>query len=232
MPTRSLLQLPPELRAKIWTYVFVMPSPTVKMCLSPHAATEHSVLRVLTVCQTIHREALHLFYRHNTLEFASAFALHEFLASLRPCRRAEITALTLTNFGLHYTSYQCAAKAFSLLLLCPRLRSFRLDLTTDEDWGILAAMPASAYSQEVGWDMYRASLDCLMSLRGLTGASIRGIDPARWMTATQFSNTELEEVRSRRADQLREAWTRPPLARTSILNNAFTGSQVARTAQY
>ncbi|KAL9120440.1 MAG: hypothetical protein Q9187_002998 [Circinaria calcarea] len=193
------------------------------MRLSPHAATEHSVLRVLTVCQTIHREALHLFYRHNALEFASAFALHEFLASLRPRRRAEITALALTDFGLHYTSYQCAAKAFSLLLLCPRLRSFRLDLSTEEGWGILAATPASARNQEVGWNMYCASLDCLMSLRGLTGASIRGIDPARWMPATQFSETELEEVRSRRADQLREAWTRPHLARTNVHNNPFTG---------
>ena len=217
MPVRTLLQLPAELRARIWSYVFVFPVPTVKMRFSPQAAKEHSVLKVLTICKIIYSETFHLFYRHNDLEFPSTFALHQFLSSLRPRRRAEITAITLTDFGLHYTSYQCASKAFSLLLLCPRLRSFHLHLTTEEDWGILAAMPASTSpGYELSWHMYEASLDCLLSLRGLASASIRGIDPARWQPRTQFSPTELGEVRSKRADQLREAWTRPPLSRSNI----------------
>lgn len=191
------------------------PEPTVKIRFSPRAAKEKSVLKVLTVCKMIYGEAFHLFYRHNDLEFPSTFALHRFLSSLRPRMRSEITAITVTDFGLHYTSYQCATKAFSLLLLCPRLRSFRLELTTEEDWGILAAIPMSALGNPpLYWHMYEASLDCLLSLRGLASASIRGIDPARWQPLTQFSETELEEVRSKRADQLREAWTRPPLSRS------------------
>ena len=189
------------------------------MRFSPRAAKEQSVLRILTVCRMIYREAFHLFYRHNNLEFPSTFALHEFLSSLRPRVRSEITAITLTDFGLHYTSYQCASKAFSLLLLCPRLRSFRLELTTEEDWGILATIPMSALqSHMLCWHMYQDSLDCLLSLRGMARVSIRGIDPARWRPLTQFSETELEEVRSRRADQLREAWTRPPLLRSKVLD--------------
>ena len=219
-----LLQLPPEIRSMIWRYVFILPEPLVPIIFSPYAARHTSVLRVLSVCKLLYREAFHIFYRYNHLELPSAYVMFGFLSSLHPKRRSEITALALSELGFHYTSYQCASKAFSLLHLCPRLRTFRLDLTTEAPWSILTEQPAYEVPMDI-WLPFREALDCLASLRGLTTVSIRGIDPKRWeLPGDEFSRVDLEEVKSNsKADHLRTVWRLP---RTTVSNARSATTEV------
>ncbi|MCJ1356041.1 MAG: hypothetical protein MMC33_006035 [Icmadophila ericetorum] len=214
-----LLDLPAEIRERIWGYVLALPEPTVRIGFSPKAGKERSVLKILTVCRRIHQEALHMFYRYNNLELPSTTALFNFLSSLHPRRRAEITAITLADYNLHYTSLQIASKAFSLLLLCPRLCSFRLDLSVDYSWAILAEQPSN--SQGDVWRDFQYGLDCLQSLRGLTHASIRGITSQCSTPGKCQYHGELGEVDSPRADALRQAWMRPPLQTTTRVDRAI-----------
>ena len=216
-----LFRLPPEVRRIIWHYVFISPEATARIAFSPYAARHTSVLRVLGVCKSLYREGFHIFYRYNNLELPSACAMYKFLSSLHPKRRSEITALTLSNFGLHYTSYQCASKAFSLLHLCPRLTNFRLDLTTEASWTILIETSDGSSVIDM-WEPNRSlfyeALDCVTSLRGLTTVSIRGIDPDRWRKFRNhnFTRVDLEEVKNSRADHLRTVWTLPRNAVSSV----------------
>ena len=203
-----LLQLPPEIRQAIYHYTFVSPETTVKMKYSPRFARERSVLSALTTCKTIYAEAFDLFYRLNHLEFASPAALYSFLDTIHPRRRLEITALTVTGFGFHYTSVPSAIKAFNLLLLCPNLRVFHLVLSTDSPWDILVSRPTT-HTYLSDWENFQIATNCLENLRGLKTASIRGIDPLRWRQ-WGMGPSDLEEVRCTRADSLRAAWLRPP----------------------
>ena len=197
----------------IWGHVFILPEEKAKLKLSPHSANTKSVLRVLTVCKTIYKEAMHIFYRYNRLELASPAALFQFLSTLPRFRRAEITALNVAEFGLHYTSLQVAPQAFSLLQLCPKLTCFQLDLTTEESWAILDTVPQNVY--EPAWDAFQEALDCLANLRGLTTVTIRGIDPESFSDAKRYTIADLTEVKScHRATALRVAWARPAHPRT------------------
>jgi len=209
----TLLSLPPELRAMIWEHIFTVPGQKVPIRLSPDTAKHRSILRVLTVCKTIHKEALHLFYSCNDLQLSSTANLFQFLTDVHRKRRLEITSLTVTNFGLHYTGFQMASRAFSMLLLCPNLTSFTLDLTTEFSWDLMHVLPRYAY--ETHWLEYQGALDCLINLRGLKHASIRGIDPEIWRHSVQFTADQLTEVMSPRAEALKARWKRPPLSRTS-----------------
>lgn len=209
----TLLSLPPELRAMIWEHVFTVPGPKVPIRLSPDTAKHRSVLRTLTVCKTIHKEALHLFYNRNDLQLSSTANLFRFLTDIHRKRRLEITSLTVTNFGLHYTGFQMASRAFSMLLLCPNLTAFTLDLTTEFSWDLMHALPPYAY--ETHWLEYQSALDCLANLRGLKHASIRGIDPEIWRHSVEFTADHLTEVKSPRAEVLKATWKRPPLSRPS-----------------
>lgn len=100
-----------------------------------------------------------------------------------------------------------------MLLLCPNLTSFQLDLTTEVSWNIMTALPQYAY--EIHWLEYQYALDCLANLRGLKKASIRGIDPEIWRFSVDFTSDHLTEVVCSRADALKAAWKRPPLSRTA-----------------
>ena len=215
----ALLDLPAEIRERIWRYSLTLPETTVSIGFSPKAGRERSVLKLLTVCQLIHREAFYMFYRYNNLKVASTSALFYFLSSLHPRRRAEITAITLADYNLHYTSLQIASKAFSLLLLCPRLCSFRLDLSPNYNWTILAEKPVVC--QDDVWEDFQYGLDCLQSLRGLTSASIRGITASCLNPGNCLNHRELLEVDSPRADTLRQAWLRPPLQTSTRVDRAI-----------
>lgn len=195
----------------IWEHVFTVPGHKVPIRLSPDTARHRSVLRVLTVCKKIYREALHLFYSCNDLQLSSTANLFQFLTDLHRRRRLEITALTVTSFGLHYTGFQMASRAFSMLLLCPNLTSFQLDLTTEVSWEIMYDCPRYAY--EVHWLEFQNALDCLANLRGLKQASIRGIDPEIWQHSVDFTPDHLTEVKCTRAYELSAVWKRPPLVR-------------------
>ena len=213
-----ILILPPELRAIIWKHVFILPGPSVVLRLSPHAARDTSVLRVLSVCKTIYREALQIFYRYNNLLLTTPAALFLFLSSLHRSRRTEITALTVTGFGLHYTGYQCAAQAFSMLLLCPKLESFQLEISTEHSWNILEIAPGRPWDR---WLEYQFALDCLGNLRGLKRASILGLEPMR-DDDNDDSDTAfmgLQEVRCTRATELRTAWLKPLGSRAVHIHN-------------
>ena len=201
-----ILSLPPELRAMIWNHIFVFPS-KVQLRLSPNAGMEKSVLRVLTVCKTLYKEAVHLFYRHNQLLLGSTAQLYHFLVTLPRARRLEITNLTVTNFGLHYRDLQCATKAFSMLLLCPNLTHFQLDLTTGASWRIMEARPV--YCDEMAFYEYQSALDCLGNLRGLKSGSIRGIHPGKLVPKDGFDQGDLVEAACSRAEYLRRCWRRP-----------------------
>ena len=207
-----LLSLPPELRAMIWGHVFILPEAKAKLKLSPHTANTKSVLRILTVCKTIYKEAMHIFYRYNYLELASPAALFLFLSSLHRFRRTEITALSVAEVGLHYTGFQVALQAFSMLQLCPKLTCFQLDLTTEKSWDILDKVPPHVY--EPAWNDFQEGLDCLANLRGLTTASIRGINPESFSLEKRYTVSDLTEVQScHRADALRKAWVQPAYPR-------------------
>ena len=202
-----LLSLPAEIRRIIWNYVFILPQAETPLALSPHAAKHRSVLRVLSVCKTIYAEAVPLFYRFNVLVISSTSALFAFLSSLHPLRRSEITALTVRGFGLHWSSSHCATQSFSLLLLCSKLKRFRLDLTTEESWDLLEIAPWHAVRSS--WDEFDEGIDCLSNLRGLDFGSIRGINPSVWRPNEGYGLSDLEEVVSPRADTLRSAWLKP-----------------------
>ena len=206
----------------IWEHVFIFPGEKVPIRLSPETAKHRSVLRILTVCQKIYKEALHLFYSCNDLQLSSTANLFQFLTDLHRKRRLEITTLTVTSFGLHYTGFQMASRAFSMLLLCPNLTSFQLDLTTEVSWDIMHTLPLYAY--EVHWLEYQNALICLANVRGLKKASIRGIDPEVWQHSVEFTADHLTEVKCARADELRAAWKRPPLSRTSQIIGGTAGS--------
>ena len=216
----TLLSLPAEIRKLIWNYVFILPGAETQLGLSPLAARETSVLRVLCVCKSIYAEALHLFYRFNVLLLSSTTALFTFLSSLHPLRRSEITSLTVRGIGYHWMSFQCARQAFSLLLLCPKLKTFRLDLTTEESWDILERAPD--FFTRKYWKQLNEGIDCLKSLRGLESGSIRGINPALWKPNQDYGLSDLEEVRSPRANALRRAWLRPTLQIPRRLEKAIT----------
>ena len=202
-----LLSLPAEIRRIIWNYVFILPQAETPLALSPHAAKHKSVLRVLCVCRTIYAEAVPLFYRFNVLVISSTSALFTFLSSLHPLRRSEITALTVRGFGLHWSSSHCATQSFSLLLLCSKLKRFRLDLTTEESWDLLEFAPWHAVRSS--WDELDEGIDCLSNLRGLDFGSIRGINPSVWRRNQGYGLSDLEEVIGSRADTLRSAWLKP-----------------------
>ena len=211
-----ILTLPFELRALIWNHVFIIPEPTVQLRLSPHTARNTSVLRVLTVCKTIHREALHIFYRHNRLLLATPAALFLFLSSLQRSRRTQITALTVAGFGLHYTGYQCAAQAFSMLQLCSNLTDFQLKVAPEHSWDILEVAP---WRPEDSWYELQWALDCLGNLRGLQSGSIMGIDPLFGHAFVGIALTCYEEDRGPRAMELKAAWLRPRVLRNSSRHN-------------
>ena len=222
-----ILTLPFELRAIIWNHVFIIQQPTVQLRLSPHAARNTSVLRVLTVCKTIHREALHIFYRHNRLLLTTPAALFLFLSSLHGSRRMEITALTVAGFGLHYTGYQCAAQAFSMLQLCPNLTQFQLKISPEHSWDILEVGP---WRPADTWRKYQSALDCLGNLRGLSWGSIVGIDPKYARDFPDVACTFYEEVTGPRAAELKTAWLRPRGSRDSSCNSTPLQRKV-RTAK-
>ncbi|MCJ1232241.1 hypothetical protein MMC14_000190 [Varicellaria rhodocarpa] len=221
MPKCSLFDLPAEIREKIWHLVFVLPEPITPMKFSPCASRESSVLRVLTVCRTIYIEAFHLFYRHNDLEFSSPYMLFQFLTVLSPQRRLEITGITVSNFGWHYSSSQLAAEAFSLLLLCPRLQSFRLNVAFELNWLFI-----ENHNPRVGLNIHegresavRAGFNVLHNLRGLTIASIRGVNPNHPAVSTYeyyFQPSDLEELTSPYALVLKAQWTKPALQPVEI----------------
>jgi hypothetical protein len=223
----TLLSLPAEIRDLIWHFVFILPTQPVPLALSPHRARHTSVLRVLTVSKQILNEALHIFYRCNNLSLRSTSALFAFLSALHRKRRLEITSLTVTGFGLHYTGYQCASRAFSMLLLCPKLTSFQLDLSIEYSWIILDTIPASAF--ETHWIEFQLALDCLSNLRGLTHGSIRGIDPSVFRNSFpqhELLEADMQEARCHRADQLRAAWARPAL--TSVPRQQSPSGAISR----
>ena len=221
-PKRHLLEMPPEIRAKIWDQVFVLPGSIAPMIFSPRASRESSVLRVLAVCRMIYMEAFHIFYAKNDLEFSSTYALFHFLTSLNPKRRLEITAISVSNFGLHYSSTQFASKAFSLLLLCPRLHSFRLDMTLELSWEFFESHGSReklrSIPEDVIWSFnladVQAGFHVLHSLRGLTTVSIRGINPEYWAKmrhSHRFQPSDLEEISTPYASLLKANWMRPAL---------------------
>ena len=209
-----ILTLPFELRTMIWKHVFIIPESTVQLRFSPHAARNTSVLRVLTVCKMVHGEALHIFYRHNSLLLTTPTALFLFLSSLHGSRRTNITALTVAGFGRHYTGYQCAAKAFSLLQLCPNLVKFQLKISSEHSWDILEV------------STYQSALDCLGNLRGLSWGSIVGLDPdCTYVPAMAFAF--YEEVTGPRATELKAAWLKPRSSR-----NIFQGMARPSSKRY
>ena len=197
----------------------MLPEAVVHMRFSPCASRESSVLRVLTVCRMIYIEAFHIFYRQNDLEFSNPYALFHFLSSLNPKRRFEITAISVSNFGLHYSSAQLAPKAFSLLLLCPRLQSFRLDMSLHLKWQLKGnySLQADLLVNREGLNVrdmsdIRAAFDVLMNLRGLTRVNIRGIHPDHWVgTPLDYWHqlSELEEVNGPFESLLKATWMGP-----------------------
>ena len=224
IPKYSLYDLPAEIREKIWHLVFVLPEPITPMRFSPCASRESSVLRVLTVCRMIYIESFHLFYRYNDLEFSSPYMLFQCLTVLSPQRRLEITAITVSNFGWHYSSSQLAAEAFSLLLLCPRLQSFRLNVAFELTWLFIEdhdpRVGVVTITHEDREPTIRASLNVLHNLRGLTIASIRGVNPNHPAVSIygnqDIQPSDLEEITSPYALLLKAQWTKPALQPVEI----------------
>ena len=182
MPPPHVLSLPTELRQKIFTCALTNVTRWEYMHQSPFAARHRSSLRLLLVCRQIYKEALALFYKHNTLVFTSTSALYAFLSSLPPARRREITSMALEGYGMHYTSTQMARKAFDLLPTCDRLVEFRLDLATEfqlrgETLYFYQNVPAGYHPLDLSHEYERngwiAGMTSLKQLRGLLHGSIR-----------------------------------------------------------
>jgi hypothetical protein len=207
---KTLFSLPGEVRMIIWRHVLVFPG-VITLVPNKRDAYQQTVLQLLCICRSIKGEAFHLFYWHNTLRFCSPVALYQFLNTLNQRRRQAIQSIVVAGFGLHYTSAQICAKAFSMLSLCPNLTRLQVDLALDNPWTIISQPPHGRPTQE--WQNFQEGLDCLESLRGLTRVSIRGLSSFDFMTVQEFNRSEaiLKEVEHERASKIKEKWLQSPI---------------------
>ncbi len=104
---RSLLSFPKEVLQKIYEYVLTVnvedskPYVVIKQrkcetCSSKAlecTSTTHSCLELLCCCRQILFDAFHIFYRKNTLEFASAYEMLQFCYAISTAKRNEITSV-------------------------------------------------------------------------------------------------------------------------------------------
>jgi hypothetical protein len=95
-------------------------------------------LSLLLVSKQTYREAYHIFYRHNNLQFLNVCYLWKFLKNIGYARRQYVTHITFVWMGLE------ASAAFGLLQRCPRLKF--LDIILPCRLGLTRCRPCHSHS--------------------------------------------------------------------------------------
>ena len=161
-PTFRFMELPVEIRNRIYPLMLEMPRPSpgavtiIKRAISfddqvpsncwqwqlggdsrPNRweAVDCPNLDILRVSKQIYTEAFHLFYKGHTLGFPDTGSLYDFLRDIGPKRRQQLTSIFLNWQGPEAE----ADKAFKLLRRCPNLKSIILTMPCNRPkgyWGL------------------------------------------------------------------------------------------------
>jgi len=126
MPTRSLLDLPPEIHNRIYRFALVQPSrlkPNVHELLEIAEKHENSqdpygsetTLSLARTCNQIHGEAIAVYYGENRFDFKDTYTLYVFLYMIGSDRRRCIRDVAFFFRGVRRN------EAFQLLSECERL---------------------------------------------------------------------------------------------------------------
>jgi len=172
MQSLSFLNLPPELRNRIYSFALVQSAPikpNVQSLAGEHENsgkpyTPETVLSVARTCKQIHNEAIAVYYADNTFEFDDTYALYVFLHIIGADRRSRIERIRFTYQGMS------ATQAFELLSGCPQLHHLTIIVSRETTKG-------SRHPQR---DLLKArGMAVLRRLRGLEGLHLR-IKEAVW----------------------------------------------------
>jgi len=182
------LELPPEIRNKIYSTLLVfsgvtylkIDKPTSTTCQFPYLRqiykedipVSHSALSILQTNRQIHNEAVGMFYRQNDFVFSYPAHLQDFVQSLEHDRLESVSSLTL--FHKNHTEGGLSTMATTLKLI-RRLRGLRkFHLLVEQH---LVANPAwsSAHIRERCVTRIHG-IAILFTLRGITNIKVRDLD--------------------------------------------------------
>lgn len=182
------LDLPPELRNKIYSLLLVFPGvtypkvdkPTSVTCQFPYLrfierdsiAVLHSALAILQTNRLVHNEAAALFYRKNDLVFSYPAHLQDFIQSLERDRLESVSSLTLFHKNHIEGGISTMATTLKLIRRMRGLKKFHLlveyHLVNGPQWRG-APLGERCVSRIQG-------IAVLFTLRGISDIKVRDLD--------------------------------------------------------
>jgi len=119
---------------------------------SPTNAVSTLVPNLLALSRQIFNEAQPILYGKNAFAVENSFALHAFLANIRPRNVAMLTDLTIKGWGYSKVHKALNHPAFSMLASAVNLRRLHIDCQIRHCWGIdLRHEAKQLYSDGFHW---------------------------------------------------------------------------------